>query len=114
MATATPRNRKSDPKTRTTDAKGRVTLPKEFADSLVDIEQVDEFEVRIRKVVTIPEREAWLWKNTKALSAVMTGLDEAKGHEFVDMDVLIVANESEPVMRIQHRSIYKVRKVTDN
>ena len=40
--------------------------------------------MRIRKVVTIPEREAWLWKNTKALSAVMIGLDEAKGHEFVD------------------------------
>ena len=43
MATSTPQNRKNDPKTRTTDAKGRVTLPKEFADSLVDIEQVDEF-----------------------------------------------------------------------
>jgi hypothetical protein len=84
MATATPQNRKNDPKTRTTDAKGRVTLPKEFADCLVDIEQVDEFEVRIRKVVTIPEREAWLWKNSKALGAVVIGLEEAKGHEFVD------------------------------
>ena len=84
MATSTPQNRKNDPKTRTTDAKGRVTLPKEFADSLVDIEQVDEFEVRIRKVVTIPEREAWLWKNSKALGAVMIGLTEAKGREFVE------------------------------
>jgi bifunctional DNA-binding transcriptional regulator/antitoxin component of YhaV-PrlF toxin-antitoxin module len=84
MATPTPQNRESDPKTRTTDAKGRVTLPKEFADCLVDIEQVDEFEVRIRKVVTIPEREAWLWKNSKALAAVMSGLAEAKRHEFVE------------------------------
>jgi acyl dehydratase len=46
--------------------------------------------------------------------AIVTDLFERKGHEFVDMDVLIVANETEPVMRIQHRSIYKVRKVTDN
>ena len=84
MATAMPQNRKGETKTRTTDAKGRVSLPQEFADSLVQIEQVDEFEVRIRKVVTIPEREAWLWKNAKALGAVMIGLEEATGREFVD------------------------------
>lgn len=84
MGTPAPQGRKGEPRTRTTDAKGRVTLPKEFADCLVDIEQVDEFEVRIRKVVTIPEREAWLWKDRKALDAVRTGLKEAGSREFVE------------------------------
>jgi acyl dehydratase len=42
--------------------------------------------------------------------AVVTGLFERKGHEFVDLDVLILANETAPVMRVQHRAIYKVRR----
>jgi acyl dehydratase len=43
--------------------------------------------------------------------AVVTDLFERKGHEFVDLDVLILANETRPVMRVQHRAIYKVRRV---
>ena len=84
MAPATPPDRKNEPKTRQTDAKSRVTLPKEFANSLVDVEMVDEFEVRIRKVVAIPEREAWLWKNSNALGAVMIGLQQARAGELVE------------------------------
>lgn len=42
--------------------------------------------------------------------AIVTDLFERKGHEFVDLDVLIVANETTPVMRVQHRAIYKVRR----
>jgi uncharacterized protein YjcR len=42
---------------RTADAKGRVTLPKCFANATVIIEQVSETEVRIRKAVVIPESE---------------------------------------------------------
>ena len=61
-----------------------MTLPKEFANSLVDVEMVDEFEIRIRKVVAIPEREAWLWKNANALGAVSIGLQQAKAGEFVE------------------------------
>ncbi len=70
--------------TRNTDTKGRITLPKGFADHLVIIEQIDEFEVRIRKAHAIPENEAWLWKNDLAASKVMRGLAEAKSGEFVD------------------------------
>ena len=36
---------------------------------------------------------------------------ERKGHRFVDMDVLIVANATKPVTRIHHTAIYEVRKV---
>jgi acyl dehydratase len=41
--------------------------------------------------------------------AVVTGLFERKGHEFVDLDVLVFANDTEPVLRVAHRAIYKVR-----
>ena len=43
--------------TRTTDAKGRLSLPKEFANATVIIERVSETELRIRKARVIPEDE---------------------------------------------------------
>jgi uncharacterized protein YifE (UPF0438 family) len=43
--------------TRTTDQKGRVSLPKGFANSTVIIEQVSETEIRIRKAKVVPEDE---------------------------------------------------------
>lgn len=41
--------------TRTTDPKGRVSLPKGFANATVIIEQVSDTEVRIRKAKVIAE-----------------------------------------------------------
>jgi hypothetical protein len=43
--------------TRTTDAKGRVSLPKGFANTTVLVEQVRETEVHIRKAQVAPEEE---------------------------------------------------------
>jgi hypothetical protein len=43
--------------TRSTDAKGRVSLPKAFANATVIIEQINENELRIRKARVIPEDE---------------------------------------------------------
>ena len=43
--------------TRSTDAKGRVSLPKAFANATVIIEQVNDNELRIRKARVIPEDE---------------------------------------------------------
>jgi uncharacterized protein (DUF1778 family) len=43
--------------TRSTDAKGRVSLPKAFANAMVIIEQVNENELRIRRARVIPEDE---------------------------------------------------------
>lgn len=45
--------------------------------------------------------------------SIVTGLFERKGHKFVDLDVLIIANERRPVMRVAHRAIYEVRKVSE-
>jgi uncharacterized protein (DUF1778 family) len=44
--------------TRTTDSKGRVSLPKGFANATVIVEQVSETEVVIRKARVIPEDQA--------------------------------------------------------
>jgi hypothetical protein len=43
--------------TRTTDKKGRVSLPRSFADTTVIIEQISDTELRIRKARVIPEDE---------------------------------------------------------
>ena len=42
---------------RTTDAKGRICLPKAFANATVIIEQLSDTELRVRKARVIPEDE---------------------------------------------------------
>jgi uncharacterized protein (DUF1778 family) len=46
-----------DAETRTTDAKGRVCLPKAFANATVIIEHVSDTELRLRRAVVVPEDE---------------------------------------------------------
>jgi hypothetical protein len=41
--------------TRSTDGKGRVSLPKGFANATVIIDQLSDTELRIRKAVVVPE-----------------------------------------------------------
>ncbi len=43
--------------TRITDGKGRVSLPRAFANATILIEQVSDTELRIRKAQVIPEDE---------------------------------------------------------
>ncbi len=50
--------------TRSTDAKGRVSLPKSFANATVLIDQISETEVRIRKAVVIPQDEVRFHEET--------------------------------------------------
>jgi Protein of unknown function (DUF1778) len=52
--------------TRSTDAKGRICLPKAFANATVIIEQVSDTEVRIRKALVIPEDEVRFYEETAA------------------------------------------------
>ncbi|CAN5589840.1 hypothetical protein BH10PLA2_BH10PLA2_38360 [soil metagenome] len=42
---------------RTTDAKGRLVLPRSFANATVIVEQVSETEIRIRRAKIVPEAE---------------------------------------------------------
>jgi hypothetical protein len=43
---------------RTADAKGRISLPKSFANATVIVERISDVEVRIRKARVVPEDEA--------------------------------------------------------
>lgn len=52
--------------TRTIDSKGRVTLPRGFANAPVIIEQVSDTEVRIRKAVIIAQDDISFYEESAA------------------------------------------------
>ncbi len=62
--------------TRSTDAKGRVCLPKAFANATVVIEQVNEHELRIRKARVIPEDELRFSEEAPIVLSDPTGRSE--------------------------------------
>ena len=68
--------------TKTADSKGRVTLGERFANRTVILEEIDETEVRVTLARVIPEREAWLYENKKALASVRRGIRQAAAGQF--------------------------------
>ena len=60
------------------DSKGRVALGGHFANRAVIIEHCSNDEVVVRIARVIPEREAWLYENPKALASVRRGLAQAR------------------------------------
>lgn len=70
--------------TKTTDAKGRLTLGDKFANKTVILQEVDDTEIVVTIARVLPEREAWLYQNPDALSAVRSGLREAREGQLVD------------------------------
>jgi hypothetical protein len=62
---------------RNTDSKGRVTLGERFANRTVLVEDRGE-ELLIRLARVVPEKEAWVYENKKALGMVRRGLKQAK------------------------------------
>ena len=63
---------------KSTDSKGRVALGAHFANRAVIVEHKSDHEVIVRLARVIPEREAWLYENPKALALVRRGLDQAR------------------------------------
>ena len=51
---------------RNADSKGRVTLPRSFANAPVIIERVSDTEVRIRKAIIIPQDELSFYEESAA------------------------------------------------
>ncbi len=49
--------------------------------------------------------------DTLAVRARITGNYEHKGHRFVELDALVIANEAMPVAHIVHTAIYRPRQV---
>lgn len=77
---------------RQADAKGRITLGARFANRILLVEERgDQVLVRLGRVV--PESEAWLYENPKALGAVRRGLEQARARKFVDGPDLNAAAE---------------------
>jgi len=70
-----------DVETRSTDSKGRISLPKAFANATVIIDQVSDTEVRIRKAVVIPEDEVRFYEET---ASPLTDRDRDRFLELLD------------------------------
>lgn len=68
--------------TKVVDSKGRVALGSRFIGRTVIIDDSDPEKIVITPAVVIPESEAWLYRNRKALASVRKGLGEAKEHKF--------------------------------
>jgi hypothetical protein len=67
--------------TKIADGKGRITLGNKYAGRTFIVQELDE-KVVLDLAVTIPAREAWLYKNKAALASVRRGLEQAKNGEF--------------------------------
>ena len=66
---------------RSTDAKGRISLPKAFANATVIIDQLSDSEVRIRKAVVIPQDEVRFYEET---AVPLTDRDRDRFLEILD------------------------------
>ena len=64
--------------TKQVDTKGRITLDKSYAGTTMLIEQRDDGTITLHPAVTVPAKEAWLWKDKKALALVLRGLEDAR------------------------------------
>lgn len=78
--------------TRQADSKGRLTLGPKFANRILLVEERgDDILVRLGRVV--PESEAWLYENPKALDSVRRGLDQARTRKFAKAPDLDAASQ---------------------
>ena len=72
--------------TRTIDSKNRITIGEKITKSISTQTEADKFQIffneegdiLLRPMVSIPIREAWIYKNPQVLSSIRQGLDEAK------------------------------------
>jgi hypothetical protein len=72
---------KSNVLARNTDSKGRLTLGEAYANRTVIVKnRGDELIIQLARV--IPEKEAWLYDNPEALTAVRRGLKQARSGRF--------------------------------
>jgi hypothetical protein len=68
--------------TKVVDSKGRLALGSRFVGRTVIVDDSDPNKIVITPAVVIPESEAWLYQNTKALASVRAGLDQASQRQF--------------------------------
>ena len=76
--TATVASPTPGPKTSNADAKGRVVLGPKYANKLFRVSEQPDGNLLLEPIVTVHEREAWLFQNPEALAMVMQGIAESK------------------------------------
>lgn len=69
----------------TPDNRGRVNIGVATKDKSYRVLQNAEGEILMVPVVTIPEREVWLYQNPDAMAAVKQGIAEAEAGNIHDM-----------------------------
>ena len=83
--------------TRVVDSKGRIALGSRFVGRTVIVDDSDPDRIVVTPAVVIPEREAWLYRNEKALTSVRQGLAEARQRRLskkppdLDADAALIA-----------------------
>ena len=72
-----------------TDLRGRLVLGEPFKNKQYKMLISVDGEIRLVPVVTIPAKEAWLFKNTKAVNALKKGLEQSSSGETVSLGSFI-------------------------
>lgn len=65
-------------KTSNSDSKGRVVLGPKHANKLFRVTEEPDGNILLEPVVTIHEREIWLYRNPTAMAMVQKGIEESK------------------------------------
>jgi hypothetical protein len=88
--------------TRTIDGKGRLVLPRSFANATVIVEQISETEIRVRRAKIVPEDELAFAEESATL---LTNLDR-------DQFLALLANPPAPTPALKKAAArHKARRV---
>lgn len=66
---------------KTVDKQGRLVLGRQFANQTVLVEE-SESRIVIVPAKVMPAHEVWLYQNEEALRSVLTGIEQARNHQF--------------------------------
>lgn len=69
----------------TLDNRGRLTLGFQPEASAFQVSVNAQGQILLEPVVTLPQRELWLWRNPVAVASVKRGLEQAARWETVDL-----------------------------
>lgn len=67
---------------RVVDSKGRLNLGQRFANATVLLDEAEDGTITLKRALTIPVDEVWLFENQAALNSVLTGIHEAREGKF--------------------------------
>ncbi len=74
------------PITRKVDARGRVSLPDELANSHIIITKNPDGTYILEQLELVPKSTSWFWKNNKAQAMVSRGLKDIEEGNISDFD----------------------------